>query len=211
MHSSSSSKLIRTITRLQDNFSNKKTINILFCDIQDAYMPKIFNYKDVLNTAEDIAEASKILGLNQIVTEHKKKIFGVTVPEIKNHFYENTNLFEKSRFAMLDEDMLSKQEKDSVYVLLGIEGHVCVTQTALNILKSERDLIVLSDGVSSVNSGDRNVALRNLRQMGAYITTSQSFIFLLLKDANHPSFKSILPILKRFTERENKLLNDAKF
>jgi hypothetical protein len=206
-----SSNLLKTIMKLQNNFINNKPINILFCDVQDKYINKIYNYKDVINTTEDIAEASKILQLNQIVTEHKKDIFGVTIPEIRKHFYDKTILFEKTRFAMLDDEYLTKDDKEAVYVLLGIEGHVCITQTALNILKNDRDLIILSDGVSSANEGDRNVALKNLMNLGAYVTTSQSFLFLLLKDAKHPKFKSLLPILKRFSERDNKLLNAAKF
>jgi isochorismate hydrolase len=94
---------------------------------------------------------------------------------------------------------------------MGIEAHVCVTQTALSILNKNLDLVVISDGVSSVHRGDRNRALRNLENMGAYVTTSQSFLFMLLQDSMHKSFKSLLPIFKRQFNRENKLLDDSKF
>ena len=208
---SNSNSLLQKVLKFQKNFQTGKPIHILFCDIQDKYLPKIYNYKDIISTSEDIAEASKLLNLNQIITEHKKEIFGETIGEIKKHYYEKTQVLSKTRFSMVDEEMLKSHDKDSVYVLLGIEAHVCVTQTALSILDYGRELIILSDGVSSVNRGDRNVALRNLSNLGAYVTTSQSFLFLLLKDAKHPSFKFLLPILKRFSERENKLLNEAKF
>ncbi len=198
--------LISTITKLQENFINKKPINVLFCDIQDYYIKKIYKSNDIIRTAEEIAEASKILGLNQIVTEHKKEVFGPTIKEIKNHFYEKTILFEKTRFPMLDDEFINNQDKDAVYVLFGIEAHICVTQTAVNILKNDKPLILLADGISSTNPGDRELALKNLQAMGAYLTSTQGFLFLLLRDVAHPNFKSLLHIFKSYSNRDNSIL-----
>ncbi len=203
---SNSKHLLSTISKLQENFINKKPINVLFCDFQDYYIKKIYKYNEIITAAEEIAEASKILGLNQIVTEHEKRVFGPTIQEIKNHFYEKTDLFEKTRFAMIDDEYIKNQDEDAVYVLLGIEAHICVTQTALNILKNNRPLILLADGISSTNPGDRELALKNLQAMGAYVTTTQSFLYLLLRDGKHPFFKSLLHIFKSNSKRDKSIL-----
>jgi nicotinamidase-related amidase len=207
------SNILRIAKKAQKNFQTGKEINFLFCDIQDRYITNIFNYKNVIEVAEDMAKASKILSLNQIVTLQGEtdEVFGKTVPQISQHFDEKTQIFNKTKFAMLDENKLKSFDKDSIFVLLGIEAHVCVTQTALEILNNNLDVVIISDGVSSVKPGDRNRALRNLESMGAYVTTSQSFLYLLLQDYKHPQYKAILPIFKRQFTRDNKLLDEAKF
>ena len=204
---SQANNLISTITKLQRNFINNRPINVLFCDIQDKYIQKVYKSQDVIKTAEEMAEASKILRLNQIVTEHQKNVFGKTIKEITQHLTDDASISEKTRFAMVDDEFINKQDEDAVYVLLGIEAHICVTQTALNILKNQKPLILIADGISSTNSGDRELALGNLQTMGAYLTTSQSFMFLLLRDSNHDSFKSLLNIFKSYSNRENSILN----
>jgi isochorismate hydrolase len=204
---SSKSLYLNHINKLQNNFVNGGIINVLFCDVQDKYIPNIYLYKDVINVAENMAEVSKILKLNQIVTEHKKEAFGTTIPEIKKHFYDKTTLFEKTRFVMLDSNLIQVQSPEAVYVLLGIEAHVCITQTTIELLRHNKSVFILSDGVSSVTPGDRAIALQNLRSLGAYITTFQSLLFLLMQDAKHPSFKTLLPILKKSATKEGILFN----
>ncbi len=207
---SHSNKVISTIIKLQENFINKKPIHILFCDFQNLYMNKVYRCEEIKRTASYVAEASKILGLTQIITEHKKQIFGTTIKEIKDHYYDKTFVTEKTRFSMLDEKSLLYDDKDTVYILLGIEAHICVTQTALNILKLNKPLILLTDGISSVHRADREIALENIRSMGAYITTTQSLLFLLLQDSTHPMFKSLVHIFKDYSSKEKLILN-AKF
>jgi hypothetical protein len=195
------------LIKLRNNFIKSKGINILFCDIQKKFKP-IF-YEDLIHTAELMAEASKILKFNQIVTEHKKEVFGETVPEILKHTDNKGNnksiLLQKTRFPMLDNKLIDEYEKDDIFILLGVETHICILQTTLALLNKGRDVIILADGVSSASMGDRNVALKNLYNLGAYITTSQSLLFFLLGDDLHPKFKSLLPIFKKMSARQNNL------
>ena len=68
--------------------------------------------------------------------------------------------------------------------IVGIETHICVTQTALDLLADGHKVYVLADGVSSCNEGERGVALDRLRQEGATITTSESFLYECMGDAS---------------------------
>ncbi|RMZ74805.1 hypothetical protein DV737_g5728, partial [Chaetothyriales sp. CBS 132003] len=76
-------------------------------------------------------------------------------------------------------------------ILVGIETHICVTQTALDLLRMGHKVYVLVDGVSSCNSGERGVALERLRKEGVVVTTSESILFELLGDANDPAFRAV--------------------
>jgi nicotinamidase-related amidase len=211
-----SKQLLANIVKLQDNFNKGKTINVLFTDIQAKFVPKIFKYQGLLKTCQNMAEASKILNLNQIVSVQKKEVFGDVVQEINDHLYSEGNdlnklqYFEKHTFSMFDDKSLAIQDPEATYIILGIEAHVCVYQTCLFLSQKGKNVIALSDGISSMNVGDRNIALKNLMSMGVYVTTSQSLLFLLLQDANHPKFKQLLPIFKRMSQG-NELNDIARF
>lgn len=209
---------LKTIAQVQKNFKsinpitgNRDTINILFCDVQDKYIKKIANSEELVQKTKIMAEISKQLKFNQIITEQKKEVFGITLPEIQKNLNDNALLFEKTRFAMFSEDEIDKLPENQVTILLGIETHVCVYQTALNFIRKNRPIIILADAVSSSNLGERKMALKNLRDMGCYITTCQALIFLMLQDAgDNQIFKPLVKSLKELSLCSYNLLLDEK-
>jgi isochorismate hydrolase len=88
-------------------------------------------------------------------------------------------------------------------VLFGIEAHVCVQQTALDLLEKGYDVHILVDGVSSSRALERGVALRRMAQAGAYLTTAESLIFMLVGSAGHPQFRAISGLIKEHGQVEN--------
>lgn len=80
-------------------------------------------------------------------------------------------------------------------ILVGIETHICVLQTALDALSHGNRVWVVSDAVSSCNAEERGVALARLRQEGARVTTSESLLYELLGDAKDPAY---VPLLRRW-------------
>lgn len=80
--------------------------------------------------------------------------------------------------------------------LVGIESHICITQTALQLLKEGHDVYVIADGVSSVNKEEVPIALARLRHAGVQVVTSESWLYELVGDASKPEFKELIKIVK---------------
>lgn len=80
-------------------------------------------------------------------------------------------------------------------VLYGIEAHVCIQQTALELLARGVQVHLVVDGVSSQRRGDRAIALANLAAAGASLTTTEAIVFQLMGDAKHPAFKQVQPLV----------------
>ena len=90
-------------------------------------------------------------------------------------------------------------------VLFGIETHVCVQQTALDLLEDGISVHIVADGVSSRSPTDRSIALDRLRQSGAFVTTHEAVLFELAGDATHPEFKEVSALVRAQTP-DSKLL-----
>lgn len=84
----------------------------------------------------------------------------------------------------------------STVAIVGIESHICVTQTTLDLLANGHKVYVIADGVSSCNKGEIAIALARLRSEGATITTSESFMYEVMGDASIPEFRSMAGLVK---------------
>jgi isochorismate hydrolase len=90
--------------------------------------------------------------------------------------------------------------QDAVVTLLGLEAHICITQTALHALHAGRTVYVLADGVSSCNRAEVSIALARLRAAGAVVTTSESWLYEVMGDASIPEFRKITALVKETSQ-----------
>ncbi|KAG2237187.1 Isochorismatase-like protein [Thamnidium elegans] len=185
-----------------------KTTALFVCDIQERFKGLIWQYPSVISVAGKMIKASKILDIPVVVSEQYSKAFGYTVAELD--ISDAALTVPKSKFSMyLPEvvDVLKKNNTKSI-MLLGIESHVCVLQTALDFLEDDYDVHVIADGVSSQNYPEIDIALARMKSAGAIITTSDSVLFQLVQDSQHEKFKDISGLIKEYIEatRVNKIL-----
>ena len=147
-----------------------------------------------------------------VATQQYTKVFGPTVKECFEDpaHMEATPIFEKKLFSMVTPEVSEHLEglKRNSYVLFGIEAHVCVQQTALDLLEQGHDVHIIVDGVSSQQPIDREIALQRLAGSGAYLTTAQSAAFMLMQSANHPNFKAVSKLTVQHMKLPNEF-NDA--
>lgn len=91
-------------------------------------------------------------------------------------------------------------------VIVGIEAHVCITQTALDLLHDGHQVYVIADGVSSVNKEEIAVALARLRHAGAQVVTSEGWMYEVMGDASIPEFKEMIKVVKESSTSTKEVL-----
>ncbi|KAK4055093.1 hypothetical protein OIV83_000373 [Microbotryomycetes sp. JL201] len=148
-------------------------------------------------------KGAAILKVPVVVTEQNRKALGATVSELPlsslpTECVPAWSPLDKTKFSMVLPEVVKSLHDwgTKSVVLFGIESHVCVLQTALDLLERDIDVHVLADGVSSCNHGEVAIALDRLRQAGAQVTTSESVLFQLMVDASHPQFKQVSGLIK---------------
>jgi hypothetical protein len=158
----------------------------------------------VVDVAKYLLKTSAVLSIPLFVTEQAPHLFGETVPEVgvaamaasAPHLLHR---FTKSKFSMLTPEVSSALKARSGVrqcVLFGIEAHVCVLQTALDLRCAGYGVHVVVDGTSSQRGFDRTFAFRRMEQSGVFLTTSESCLMQLMGDAAAPHFKAVAALLK---------------
>ena len=150
---------------------------------------------------------AKILNIPIIATTQQRAKLGETCSELKldaEGGYKTINHSDKSLFSMWTPEVQnavrtsllpSPQSKLSA-IIVGIESHICVTQTTLDLLAAGHKVYVLADGVSSCNKEEVPIALARLRAEGAVVTSSESFLYECMGDAGIPEFREISKLVK---------------
>jgi len=174
----------------------------LCCDIQERFRDLIKFFPDVVNTANFLISSSKIFNIPVIATEQYPKALGKIVGEIDT---STVKTFPKMQFSMLTPQVHEyikslkgpQNEQLNTAVLFGIENHVCVLQTSLDLLENGYQVHVVSDGCSSRNFVDRNYGFERMKQSGAFLTTAESIVFQLMGTAEFSRFKEISALIKQ--------------
>jgi nicotinamidase-related amidase len=181
---------------------------LMICDIQTKFRPLIWRGETVVRTAQYMTSVAKALNIPTVATQQYTKVFGPTVPEVfaSPADLENCPKFEKKQFSMMTEEVKAHVEplQKTSFLLVGIEAHVCLQQTCLDLLEAGKDVHVIVDGVSSQQPIDREIALQRMAQAGAYLTTAQSAAFMLMRTADHENFKTV----SKLTVEHMKLVNE---
>ena len=166
-------------------------------DVQEGFRPAVLDFERVAHNVGVLAQGARILGLPVIVTEQYPKGLGHTVPEVADHLDGITPL-EKTSFSAAGEDGFPAalaDVRDQVLVC-GIESHVCVNQTAEDLLASGREVHVVGDAVTSRTAANRDLGLHKMEQSGATLTSVETALFELLREAGTPEFKEIQRLIK---------------
>ena len=175
-----------------------QTTALLIIDLQERILPVINNHQDVVQNTLKLIKGFKIMSLPIYYTEQYPKGLGSTAKEIKN-LLENAEYFEKMSFSCFGAvDLFNKfKEKNlSQIVISGVETHVCVQQTVLDLLENNFQVNVVADAVSSRRETDRSIALVRMSDYAAEITTTESVLFELLNVCGTDTFKQVSKIVK---------------
>jgi hypothetical protein len=155
-----------------------------------------------ISTSQKLLKATKPLNVPVYVTTQNRARLGDTVSELQPYLSDAQANVDKTLFSMVMPEIQGQlpQLQPLDAILVGIETHICITQTTLDLLRLGHRVYILADGVSSVNSEERGVALARLRDAGAIVTTSESIIFEILQDAKNDGFKAVNTLVKETKE-----------
>jgi nicotinamidase-related amidase len=167
-------------------------------DIQEKLLPYIHEGDNILKNCFKLIEGLKILSVPFIITQQYTRGLGPTVLSIIQMIPEFMYI-EKISFSCYEEPAFKEKiallGKPNI-ILCGIESHVCVLQTCIDMIESGLRPIIVEDCVSSRKPNDKRIAIERMRQEGALITTMESLLFELTRRAGNETFKSISGIVK---------------
>jgi len=165
---------------------------VVVIDIQDKLLPKIPDAAKVVRNAGFLLDVAAQLDVPVRATEQYPKGLGPTTAEIARRL--PSPLPTKTSFSCCGADtFLEELEmlRRGKVVLVGMETHVCVAQTALDLLGAGLQVFLAVDAIAARGSIDHDTALRRLEQAGAVPTTVEAVAFEWLRDAAHPQFKAV--------------------
>lgn len=188
--------------KLQLNYKSMKIIRdnslLLIIDIQEKLFPYIYKNEELRDRTNRLIEGCKTLGLKIIVTEQYTKGLGLTISPLRESL-EGAEVIEKTSFSCCGStsiDAAIKAADKEFIIIAGIESHVCVLQTVIDLCSMGYTPVIVDDCVSSRNPNDKSVAIERMRKEGALISTYESILFELLGDSKAPEFKTISKIVK---------------
>ena len=144
-----------------------------------------------------LAQAAKLLSVPTIITEQYPKGLGNTVPELLA-LLPNIKPVEKRSFSCMGEPTFSRQltRDHSQVVLAGMEAHICVLQTALDLLSAGKQVFVAEDAIVSRNPANKANALARMREAGCIISNTESIVFEWLGIAEGDVFKAVSKLIR---------------
>jgi nicotinamidase-related amidase len=172
---------------------------LLLVDIQEKFRPVVAGMEDVIRHARALVRGAVRLGIPVLATEQYPKALGQTAAELRECLPENQEYFPKLCFSSLGCEPFAKSlsgSKRRQVVMTGIETHVCVMQTGLELLAADYAVYVVSDAVSSRKGSDRDAGLKRLEKHGAELVTTEMVVFEWLRAAGTPEFKELQALVK---------------
>lgn len=171
---------------------------LLIVDVQEKFREHIHNFENTLQNIVSMAEGARLLSVPVVLTEQYPKGLGATVAEILA-VAESSERFEKTAFSCCQEAEFNEFLKNSgrkQIIVCGIETHVCVNQTVLDLLNLGYQVHVVVDAVSSRKPENKNIGIEKMQIAGAHMTTVEMSLLELVKDSANPLFKSVQRLIK---------------
>ncbi len=170
----------------------------LMIDFQERLFPHIHQNELLDKNVQILISGLKALEIPILVTEQYKKGLGETIDSIAQ-LVSDCKFTEKLAFSCCDEPKIIEQVELSTkrsVIIAGIESHICVLQTAIDLQERGFTPVVVEDCVSSRTSENKRIAMERLRQEGVIVTSYESILFELCRYAGSDAFKAISKLIK---------------
>jgi nicotinamidase-related amidase len=165
---------------------------LVVIDVQERLPAVMPDRASVLRSAGILLEAASRLEIPVVVTEQYPKGLGLTVPELAANLPSGATRLEKTSFSACGALPVGRPQ----VVLAGMEAHVCVLQTALELAAAGREVFVVADAVCSRTPANYSNALSRMDAAGVIVTNTESVVFEWLRDAAHEHFRPLSKLIR---------------
>jgi len=186
---------------MQTHLLNKDNSLLLIVDIQSRLLDAMpeETAKDMVENSTGLILAANLLNIPVLLTEQYPQGLGQTANEISQQLKTSAALFEKTGFSCCSAEnfnnTLQKTKRQQI-IIVGQEAHVCVLQTALELMQQGFQVHIVEDAVCSRKAEHKFYALQRLQQQGATISNFESVLFEWLRNSTHEHFKEISNLLR---------------
>jgi nicotinamidase-related amidase len=182
--------------QIKKRFTSSRT-QLIVVDLQERLVPVINNSKNLLAHAKRLIHAATLVEIPTLSTVQYPRGLGNTMPELVNLLEQPP--VEKLTFSAVGPEAVRHWlDPDKAVVLIGIETHVCIAQTAFDLIEMGFTVILPTDCVSARSNLDHSTAITRMAQAGVIPTTSEALLFEWIGSAEHPQFKAISKLVKEF-------------
>jgi nicotinamidase-related amidase len=185
-------------TKRNDKILSRDSTALLLIDIQEKILGVMLDQERLIENCTKLIKGFKILNIPIFYTEQYPKGLGSTSHLLLKEL-KGLSAIQKMSFSCIGAGNLFARLKDNnvkQVVIAGIESHVCVQQTVLDLLANDFQVDVCADAVSSRKENDLKFALERMKNSNAEITTVESVLFELMEDSGTEEFKKISAIIK---------------
>lgn len=167
-------------------------------DFQEKLMPVMSNKEKLEDRTVKLMKGLNALGIPGLVTQQYTKGIGATIASVAEAVGEFEHVEKNSFSCMVNEEFVSRLEalgkKD--IIVCGIEAHICVQQTVMQLLEAGYNVYLAADCISSRSEEDKLWAITRMGEAGAEITSYESILYEILRDSKADGFKAISAIVK---------------
>ncbi len=171
---------------------------LVVVDVQGKLAQLMHNKSELFDNLRRMIQGAKILGVPILVTEQYPQGIGPTIAEIAD-LLTDVESISKTSFSCCGEETFNaalQGFKRRQILLTGIETHICVHQTALQLIDAGYEVQVVADAVSSRTLDNKTIGINKMQGAGAVITSTETALYELLKAAEGPMFKAVLRLVK---------------
>ncbi len=171
---------------------------LVLVDVQGKLAQSMHNKKDLFENLKKMVKGAQVLGVPILWAEQNPDGLGPTMPEIAE-LLTNQSPVSKLSFSCCGSDQFLKDlaavNRKNI-LIVGIEAHVCVYQTAADLVNLNYDVQVVADAVASRTAENKQIGLEKSKDAGASLTSTETALFELLKEAKGDKFKEIINLVK---------------
>lgn len=172
----------------------------LIIDFQERLLPVIHNNNELVHNTDILIRGLRALNIPMLVTQQYTKGIGMTVPFLIDAFgEENFSYYDKLYFSCADDEGIMKAIENTGrknIIICGIEAHICVLQTVIDLIGKGYHVILVEDCIGSRKERDREAAIKRALSEGALLTTYEAILFELTRVSKTEQFKEISRLIK---------------